>query len=108
MHRQIPLAQMQYVGSRGESDVRPVVDRQQLAVPLAGVREHLKGRQLVRSLHLLLAQLHDVHATGQCGIQELLEIALLLARIRAQVETRVGQSVAVVSHTPKPAMTRQT
>ena len=99
---------MQYVGSRGERDVRAVVDRQQLAVPLAGVREHLQRGQFVRSLHLLLAELHDVHATGQCGVQELLEVALLLPRIRAQVEPGVGQSVGVVSHTPKPAMTRQT
>ena len=108
MHRQVPLAQMQYVGSRRESDVRPVVDRQQLAVPLAGVREHLQRGQLVRGLHLLLAELHDVHATGQCGIQELFEVALLLARIRAQVETGIGEPVGVVSHTPKPAMTGQT
>ncbi|GAA1605604.1 hypothetical protein GCM10009789_69440 [Kribbella sancticallisti] len=70
-------------------------------MPLAGVGKHLQGSQLVGCLQVLLAELDDVHATTQRGIQELHQIALLLPRIRTQVEIGVRQLVTycgVLSH----------
>jgi hypothetical protein len=72
VHWQVALTKVQYVGPGGEGDVRPVVDREQLAVPLTGIGEHLERRQLIYSLKVFLTQLDDVYSTGQYSVEELL------------------------------------
>ena len=62
--RQVPLPDVQHVGTRRNGHVRPVVDGQQLAVPAAGVGEDGEQVELVRGLQVLLAQLDDVDPAG--------------------------------------------
>ena len=62
----------------------------------AGVGEHREVFELLGRLHALVAQLHDVHAAGQHGVEELGEVALPLAGVRAQVEPGAGELVAGV------------
>ena len=69
-HRQVVLAQVQHVGARRERHVRPVVHRQQAAVPPARVGEHLEQPELLLRLQALLPQLDDVHPRAEHGVQE--------------------------------------
>ena len=88
--RQVVLTQVQHVRAGGQRDVGPVVDREQGVVAGAGVREHLQcgelGLRLERTVAALVAQLHDVHAAGQRGVEELGEVPALGAGVGAQVE----------------------
>ncbi|CAM5477504.1 hypothetical protein SPURM210S_01116 [Streptomyces purpurascens] len=90
-HREVALAEVQHVGAGGVGDVRPVVDREQLAVPSTGVGEDGQPLQLLARLHALVPQLHDVDPTGQHGIEELHEVALPLAGVGAEVDPGVGE-----------------
>lgn len=56
-----------------------------------GVGEDGQVLQLLARLHALVAQLHDVHAVRQDGVEELGEVALALAGVRAQVQPGVGE-----------------
>lgn len=90
-HRKVALAQVQHVGADGVGDVRPVVHREQRAVPTAGVREDGEVLQLLGRLHALVPQLHDVHAVRQDRVQEVGEVALAPAGVRAEVHPGVGE-----------------
>jgi hypothetical protein len=72
VHWQVSLTEVEYVGPSGEGDIRTVVDREQLAVPLAGIGEHLERSKLISRLEALLTQLNDVDSTSQCSVEELL------------------------------------
>ncbi len=87
----VALTEVQDVGADGVGHVGTVVDREELAVPGAGVGEDFQVVQLLGRLHALVAQLHDVDATGQHGVQELREVALLLTRVGAEIEPGVGE-----------------
>jgi hypothetical protein len=73
-HRQVLLTHVQHVGADRQRDIRSVVDRQQSVMPTAGVREHFQQRNLLARLQVLLAQLNDVDAPSEHGIEELWEI----------------------------------
>ncbi len=90
-HRQVVLAEMQDRRAGGERHVRPVVDREQLAVPRSRRRELVEQPQFLAGLQPLLSQLHDVDPGAQDGIQEIGQIALTTTRIGAEVEAGVGQ-----------------
>ncbi len=90
-HREVALAEVQHVGAGGVGDVRPVVDRQESAVPGAGVGEDLEVLQLLGGLHALVPQLHDVDPAGQDRVQELRQVALAPAGVRAEVDPGVGE-----------------
>src|SRR5438105_15733474 len=61
-HGQIVLPKMQDVSSNSKCDVGAVVDRQQPAVPTAGIGKLLQQRDLLPRLQVLFAQLDDVDA----------------------------------------------
>ncbi len=89
--RQVILAQMQDVGAGRERDVRPVVDRQQTAMPPARVGEHLKQREFLGRLEALLPQLHDVDPGTEDSVEERGQVAPGSPGVGAQVQSRVGQ-----------------
>src|SRR3954462_2574582 len=86
---QVALADVQHTGARRVGDVGPVVDREELAVPRAGVGEDLEVFQFLGRLHALVAQLHDVDAPGQDRVQELAKVTLALAGVRAEIDAGV-------------------
>lgn len=57
----------------------------------AGVDEDLEVLQFLGGLHALVAELHDVDAAGQDRVEELREVALALAGVRAEVDAGVGE-----------------
>ena len=92
-HRQVVLAQVQHRGRGGERDVGAVVDGEQPAVAARRLGEDLQQPQLVGRLETLLAQLHDVDTGAEHRVEELLEIALPAARVRAQVEPGIVERI---------------
>ena len=92
---------MQHVGTRGKRDVGAVVDRNEGAVTAGRVGEHVERGQLGAGLQCpealladraLVAQLDDVHAAGQGGVDELGQVAALPAGVSAQVEVSFGET----------------
>src|SRR5690625_6678822 len=73
---EVPLADVEDVGAGQEGYIGPVVDGEQLPVPLGCILEHLEGRDLGTGLEGLVAQLDDVDAAGVGGVEELGKIAL--------------------------------
>jgi len=90
-YRQVVLPQVQDRSPARPGDVRAVVDRPQRAVPLRRRRERLQAAQLVAGLDALLPQLHDVDPVGQHGVEEVGEVALPLAGVRAEIEPGADQ-----------------
>jgi hypothetical protein len=97
-HRQVVLPQVKHVRPGRQGHVRPVVHRQQRAVPTAGGREHLEQRELLARLKPLLPQLHHVYPAAEDRVEEPGQVALGAPPIGAQVEPGVGQPRAQVSH----------
>lgn len=87
----VALAEVQDVGADGVRDVGAVVHGEELAVAACGLGENLEVFELLPRLHALVPQLDDVHACGQDGVEELGEVTLPLAGVRAEVEPGVGQ-----------------
>ena len=81
-HGEIVLAQVQDVGAGGEGDVRPVVDRQQRAVPGALFGDHGERGELGAGFQTFLAELDDVDPAGEGGGDE-----------RTQVRSEAGAQV---------------
>ena len=79
---------MQDVSSNSKCDVGAVVDRQQPAVPTAGIGRLLQQRDLLPRLQVLFAQLDDVDALGKYRVQKLAEITAGAARIGAKIKAR--------------------
>src|SRR5215468_9255174 len=71
------------------SDVRAVVDREQLAVPFCGGREGFQKAQLVPCLEALLPQLDDVDTTGEDRVEKVIQITLTLPGISTQIQPRL-------------------
>jgi hypothetical protein len=99
---------VQHVGSGRAGDVGAVVDREQGAVPAGRVRQDLACGQLVARLQRaeplltgrsLVAQLDDVHPTGQGGIGELGQVGALTPRVGTQIQPRCRKSGNRVVHT---------
>src|SRR5690606_10224292 len=63
------------------------------AVPLAHRAHHLQRLQLLAGLQALVPELDDVHAAGEGGVQELLEVAPLAPGVGAQVEAGAPQAL---------------
>ena len=89
--RQVVLPQVQHLRPGRVGDVGAVVHREQPAVLTARGGEHLQQRELLAGLEVLLPQLHDVDPGGQHGVEEPGQVTLAPPRVRAQVESRVGQ-----------------
>jgi hypothetical protein len=73
-HWQVVLAEVEHVGARREGHIRPVVDRQQAAVPPACVGEHLQQPEFLACFEPLLPQLDDVHPGAQHRVEELRQV----------------------------------
>ncbi len=95
--RQVALPQMQHIGAGRPGNIGPVVDREQGVVPAGRVGEDLACCQLVARLQgteplltdrPLVAQLDDVHSTGQSGVGELGQVAALTARVGTHIQPR--------------------
>src|SRR5699024_8723471 len=89
---EVPLADVEDIGSGQEGDIGAVVDGEQLPVPPGRLPENLDGRDLGPGLEALVAQLDDVDASGISGIEELGQITPSAPGIGAQVEARPSQS----------------
>lgn len=87
----VALAEVQDVGADGVRDVGAVVDREELAVAAGALGEDPQVFEFLTGFHALVAELDDVDAAGEGGVEELGEVALPLACVRAQVEPGVGQ-----------------
>ena len=74
-HGHVVLAHMHPVGARLARDERTVVDDQQRAEPLAQRARGVGDDQQLVVGKVLLAQLHDVHAAGDRGAQEVCQLA---------------------------------
>ncbi len=90
-HGEVALAEVEDVGAGRVGDIGAVVDREQSAVTGAGVGEDLEVLELFGGLHALVAELDDVHAVGEDGVQEVGEVALALAGVGAEVDAGVGE-----------------
>ncbi|MCY1312142.1 hypothetical protein D9M70_625370 [compost metagenome] len=55
-------------------------------MPSGGLTEYFEEVQLFSRLNGLVPELDDVHATGEGGVDEVGEVAALLAGIRAEVQ----------------------
>jgi hypothetical protein len=88
-HRKVVLPQVEHVWMGGVGEVGPVVDRQQPAVPVAGVTEDLEQRELFARLESLLPQLDDVHARGEDRVEEVGQVTAVAPTVGAQVEASV-------------------
>jgi hypothetical protein len=94
---------MQDVGTGRQRQIRAVVDGQQGAVTFGGREQNRQRSELVLGLErpelalaggVLVAQLDDVDATGQRGLGELREIALVASGIGTQVEASGRKTLA--------------
>jgi len=97
-HRQVVLPQVQHVRAGRQSDVRPVVHRQQRAVPPARVREHRKQRELLARLQALLPQLDDVHPAAEHRVEKRDQVPLGAPPVSAQVQPRGREPLPQVGH----------
>ena len=71
-------------------DVRPVIDGPQPPVALRRGVQDLQQFQLLGGLERLVAQLDDVHAAGEGGVHEVLEVAAVPAGVGAEIEAGGG------------------
>ena len=85
---------MHAVGREGERDVGSVVHDEERAVALGRLAEDGAPPQEVAGLRLLLPQLDDVRARREDRLQELGQVAPVLARARHHVQPRPCQSRA--------------
>jgi RimJ/RimL family protein N-acetyltransferase len=85
---------VEHVGLGRQRDVGAVVHREQGAVPYTRLGEDLKRGELRFGLDPLVAQLDDVDATSERGVDELGEIAAIVTRVGAEVEAGVGEALA--------------
>jgi hypothetical protein len=60
-------------------------------VRLARQAEDVEIAQLLASLQAFLAQLNNIHAAPEHGVEEVRQVTLPLARVRAQVQPGSGQ-----------------
>jgi hypothetical protein len=88
--RRLPvgLAEVQDVGPEPARQLGGVVDADQDPVPTGHLPGHLQGSELGVGVHLLLADLHDVDTSRARRLEEVGQVTLALARVRAQVEAR--------------------
>ncbi len=107
VQRKVALAQVQHIGTGRAGDVSAVVDREQGTVPVGRVLEDLARGQLVTRLEWpealltdrsFVAQLDDVHSTGQGGVDELGQVAPLTARVGTQIQPRYPETVDTFVH----------
>ena len=92
----VVLADVHAVGAGLARDERPVVDDQERAEALAQrVRGVGDGGQLFVA-ELLVAQLHDLHAAGDRGVQHVGQRAPAGVGVADEVEPRGGQPLAAL------------
>lgn len=85
-HGQVALAEVQHGRGGDRGDVGAVVHRPEGAVALGHGAEHIEQLELGGGLEPLVAQLHDVDAARERGVDELGEVALPFAGVGAQVQ----------------------
>ena len=85
-HGQVALAEVQHGGTGDRGDVGAVVHRPQGAVAFGRIAEHGEQLELGGRLEPLVAQLDDVDAAREGGVDELGEVALPVAGVGAEVQ----------------------
>ncbi len=86
--RQVILTEVKDGASRSRRDVGAIIDRPQFAVPIGGFFQDVQDPELRSRFEGLVAKLDDVDSAGECRIDELGEVTLVGAGIRAQVQLR--------------------
>ncbi len=94
----IVLPEMQYRSAGRAGDIGAVVDGEQRTVALRGGCEHLQRRHLGPGLETLLAELDDVDAAHEHGVEKLGEITLVRTRVHTEVKPRLAESAG--GHAP--------
>lgn len=89
---EIVLPDMHHVDVSQHGDVRTIVDATQGAVPLRSGTQHGDVLEGFARLHRLVAELHDVHAAGEDGVEEVRE--LLHAAVSIGTAVQAGRREA--------------
>ena len=90
-HRHVLLPYVHAVGAGIVRNQRTVVDDEQRAEPLAQLPCATSDRQKLLVAKGLVAQLHDVHPSGDRGSQQLGELTPPGCAVAHEVQPRVGQ-----------------